>query len=336
MEAYYVELTGINESRLSKEEISEDNLKDNEAIIKAEYSMISAGTELSRAFGLKKGFSYPVRPGYCMVGRVLKKGDGLDVEVGDRVFVNAPHASIVRRSHENKIQGPLIFKIPDDINPVEASTLNLLLVAIQGINLSQIKLGDTVGVFGLGNIGILVAAIYKKMGCKVIGIDPVSSRCNLAKKMSIEHVIASENPKKEIDKLTNNKGLDIAIDVTGLSNVIMDCIFNTKAYGQVILLGSPRQSYTCDITPVLSDIHMKNLIVKGAFNKTTPVYPVDGSNNSLINNLDKAITLLRDESFDISVLISDVIDPKDCQKAYYDLMYNKDKFNLLVYDWNKY
>ena len=336
MESTYIELIGINESRLSKEEISEDNLKDNEALIKAEYSMISAGTELSRAFGLKKGFSYPVRPGYCMVGKVLKKGKALDFEVNDRVFVNAPHASVVRRSHEDKVQGPLIFKIPDDIDPIKASAINLLLVAIQGVNLSDAKIGDSVGVFGLGNIGILVAAMYKKMGLKVIGIDPVKHRLDLAKKMGIDHLIDQKDPKEEIDRLTDNKGLDISVDVTGLSEVIINCIENTRSYGQVILLGSPRVSYEVDITPVLSNIHMKNLIVKGGFNKTTPVSPVDGSNNSLINNLNKVFDLLRSDDFDISVLISDVIDPKDCQKAYYDLMYNKDKVNLIVYDWSNY
>lgn len=336
MKTNYIELTGINQSQLIVEDINTDNLLDNEAIIKAEYSMISSGTELSRAFGLKQGFSYPVRPGYCMVGKVLEKGKDLDVEVGDRVFVNAPHASIVRRSHKGEVQGPLIFKIPEDIDPIEASGINLLLVAIQGVNLTDVKLADTVGVFGLGNIGILVACMFKKLGCKVIGLDPVVERCKLANDMGIDLTISSDNQKEEINKLTDNKGLDVSIDVTGLSSVIISCVENTKAYGQVILLGSPRQSYECDITPLLSNIHMKNLIVKGAFNKTTPVYAVAGSNNSLQNNLNKVFELLRNRDINLSKLISGLIDPKDCQKAYYDLMYNKDKVNLLVFDWSNY
>ena len=101
MESYFVELTDIGKSHLNKEDIDTDNLEDNEAIIKAEYSMISSGTELSRAFGLKRGFKYPVRPGYCMVGRIIDKGKDIEAEIGDRVFVNAPHASLVRRKHGN-------------------------------------------------------------------------------------------------------------------------------------------------------------------------------------------------------------------------------------------
>lgn len=335
MESYFVELTGINESHLNREEISTEDLKDDEAIIKAEYSMISAGTELSRAFALKKGFEYPVRPGYCMVGKILKKGKDIKAEIGDRVFVNAPHASLVRRKHGNKVQGPLICRIPDDIDPLEATAINLLLVAIQGVDLSEVKLGDTVGVFGLGNIGILVACMYRILGCRVIGIDPVKERCELAGKMGITNTVCSADPKDEVMKLTED-GLDIAVDVTGLSPVIINCVDCTRAYGQVILLGSPRQSHECDVTPLLSMIHMKDLVVKGAFNRTVPVEAVDGSNRSMENNLRRVCELIRNRDVDIAELITKVIDPKDCQQAYYDLMYNKDKVNLIVYDWRNY
>lgn len=335
MESYYVELTGIGESRLVKEDIDVENLNENEAIVKVEYSMISAGTELSRAFALKKGFKYPVRPGYCSVGSIIKTGDDSNFEIGDKVFVNTPHASLVRASNGDDPQGPLIIKLKDGIDLKQATAINLLLVALQGVNLTEVKLGYTVGIFGLGNIGILTALMYKKLGCKVIGLDLVSKRCELAKKMGIEYVIDSSNQKEEINKLTNNKGLDIAVDVTGASASIISCIDACRAYGQVLLLGSPRQSYETDVMPVFSNIHMKNLKVIGGFNKTTPVYSKT-SNNSLLNNFETACDLIVNKDIDISLLISEVIDPKDCQQAYYDLMYNKDKVNCIVYDWSNY
>lgn len=336
MDSYFVELTSVGKSHLNREDIQAEDLKDNEALIKAEYSMISSGTELSRAFGLKKGFSYPVRPGYCMVGRILKKGKDIKAEKGDLVFVNAPHASLVRRTHGNTVQGPLIFRLPQGIDPIEATAINLLLVAIQGVNLSNAKLGDRVGVFGLGNIGILVACMYKKLGCRVIGIDPVKERCDLAALMGIEKTVCADDPKEAISSLTDGKGLDTSIDVTGLSQVIIHCVENTGNYGEVILLGSPRQSFECDVTPLLSMVHMKDLTVKGAFNNTTPVEAVSGSRNSLENNLQKVCELIMNKDIDISKLITKVIDPKDCEQAYYDLMYNKDKVNLIVFDWRNY
>ena len=73
MKSYFVELTDVGKSHLNSEEINIEDLNDNEAIIKSEYSLISAGTELSRAFALKQGFKYPVRPGYSTVGKIIAK-----------------------------------------------------------------------------------------------------------------------------------------------------------------------------------------------------------------------------------------------------------------------
>ena len=335
MKSYYVELTDIGRSHIAEEEIDIEDLGDNEAIIKTEYSMISAGTELSRAFALKKGFKYPVRPGYCSVGRILKKGKDIKAEEGDLVFFNAPHASLVRWNTSLKVQDRQIIKLPQGIDPLEATALNLMLVAMQGVNLSEVKLGYTVGVFGLGNIGILTALMYKKLGCKVIGFDVVNGRCQPASSMGLEYT-ASENYKETIDKVSEGKGLDIAVDVTGLSEVIMDCIEYTRRYGQVVLLGSPRQSYETDIMPVFSKIHMKDLKILGAFNQTIPVYETDGSYDCLERNLKISCDLLMNKDIDISKLITKIIDPKGCEQAYYDLMYHKEENNCIIFDWRNY
>lgn len=336
MKSSYVELYEIGKSRVTEEEIDFSNLKDNEVIVQADYSMISAGTELSRAFALKKGFKYPVRPGYSMVGTVLDKGSSIDVEVGDKVFCGANHASISRYSINNKTQGNFILKLPKDIDLKEATAINLCLIAMQGVNISEVKLGDTVAIFGLGNIGILCGLMYQKLGCKVIGLDMVENRCKLANEMGIKLTSSSKDQEEVINEFTNNKGVDVAVDVTGMSQAIISAINLTKKYGQVVLLGSPRQGYECDITPVLNRIHMKNLKVLGAFNETCPVNSVEGRDDSVYKNFDNICDLIRNRDIDISKLISRVIDPKECEQAYYDLMYNKDKVNCIVYDWSNY
>ncbi len=334
MKSSYVELTGIGESHVNCEDIDTGDLKENEAIIKAEYSMISAGTELSRAFALKQGFRYPVRPGYCMVGKVLAKGKAIEAEVGDRVFVNAPHASLIRWENGNDVQGPMIIRLPEDLDPLRATAINLLLVAIQGVNLTEVKLGYRVAVFGLGNIGILTALLYQKMGCKVIGLDPVEQRCELAKAMGLAKVCSDTEQLQALKKLYP-EGIDLSVDVTGLANVIVNAVAAVRNYGQVLLLGSPRQSYETDLMPLLSNIHMKNIRVIGAFNKTVNVTPVPGSNDNMLRNFHTACDLLKND-IDVTRMISRIIDPKECQQAYYDLMYNKNQTNSIVFDWTNY
>lgn len=336
MKSSYVELYEIGKSRVSEEEIDVSNLKENEVIVEADYSMISAGTELSRAFAIKKGFKYPVRPGYSLVGTVIDKGSNIDVEIGDKVFCGGNHASICRYSVNNKTQGNFLLKLPKDIDLKEATVINLCLIAMQGVNISEVKLGDTVAIFGLGNIGILCGLMYQKLGCKVIGLDMVENRCKLALEMGIKFTSSSKDQEQVINEFTNNKGVDIAVDVTGMSPAIVSAINLTKKYGQVVLLGSPRQGYECDITPVLNRIHMKNLKVLGAFNETCPVNNAEGRDDSVYKNFENICELMINKDVDVSKLISKVIDPKECEQAYYDLMYNKDKVNCIVYDWSNY
>lgn len=335
MKSYYVKLTDIGHSELAAEEINIEDLSDNEAIISSEYSLISAGTELSRAYGLKKGFSYPVRPGYSLVGTVIKKGKDIEAEIGERVFANAPHASIVRWKNEDDVQGPLILRLPSGLDPKAATFINLGLVALQGVNLSEVKAGFKVGVFGLGSIGILTAMIYKKLGCRVIGFDPVESRCRLAEELGLENTISSDYQEK-ISELTEDKGFDICVDASGLSNVIIDCINYTKRYGQVILLGSPRVSFECDITPVFSAIHMKDLKVIGAFNNTVPVKVQNGSDDSMMRNFEIICDLFINGDIRVEKLISSLCDPKECEKAYYNLMYDKENYSSIIFDWSAY
>ena len=335
MKSYFVELTDIGKSHLNNEKINTDDLQDNEAIIKSEYSLISAGTELSRAFALKQGFKYPVRPGYSTVGKIIAKGKDIKADIGDRVFASSPHASITRWSNTAKTQGAHIYKLPEGIDPKEATSINLGLVALQGVNMSQTKLGYKVAVFGLGNIGIMTGLMYQKLGCKVVGFDVVENRCRLAETMGLKNT-CSRDHEAFIDSFTDKEGFDITVDVTGLSSVIIECAKYARRYGQVILLGSPRQAYETDVTPLLSDIHMKNLKVIGAFNQSAPVNPVEGSNNSVASNLKTVCEMIRNKDIDVSKLISKVVDPKDCQQAYYDLMYNKDKENCIIFDWNSY
>ena len=334
MESFFVELTDIGRSHVNTEEIEEE-LQDDEALIKTEYTMISAGTELSRAYALKKGFKYPVRPGYCAVGKVIKAGKDLDVKKGDRVFFNAPHASLVKWKTSDSVQGPLIKKLDEDIDPIDATAMNLMLVALQGVNLSEVKLGYKVAVFGLGNIGILTALMYQKMGCKVIGVDPVKERCDLAKDMGLKYTLFRDK-EEVLQDFAGADGFDITADVTGLSKVIEDCITYCGKYGQVVLLGSPRVSYEGDLTAVFSKIHMKDLKILGAFNETIPVKAVPGSKNSMDRNFAVCESLLKDKSIDVRKLISRIIDPQDCEKAYEDLMYHKDKANCIVFDWRAY
>ena len=334
----YVIITGKGQAEIQAEELDTTNLKPNEAIIETSTSLISAGTELSRVFAIKEGFTYPVRPGYAAIGTVLAKGEALeDLTVGDKVYYSGPHASVNRYRRDSKTQGPKIFKIPQDMNDYEATLICIGIIAMNGVNATEIKLGDTLAVFGLGTIGIMAALLYQELGARVIAVDPVNSRCELAKNLGIKEVLACAPDQQvaELKKMTNGRGVDIAVDVSGVSQAIENVILSCGPHGQAVLLGSPRAAYTTNVTNILNHIHMKMIKVIGAFNNLNPVYEKEGSRLCVARDFKVVSERIYDKRIDASKIISHIIKPEEIEKAYHGLMYEKEVYQCVVIDWKK-
>jgi predicted dehydrogenase/threonine dehydrogenase-like Zn-dependent dehydrogenase len=122
----------------------------------------------------------PLSLGYSSAGTVLAVGEGVsDLKVGDRVSCSgmkyASHAEIV------SVPRLLATLIPSDaVSFEEAAFTTVGAIALHGIRLAEVKLGETVAVIGLGLIGQLTVQMLKANGCIVLGMDIDASRCRLA------------------------------------------------------------------------------------------------------------------------------------------------------------
>jgi len=329
-------VNGVMDVSLVEEEVNEQALLPDECFIECLVSLISPGTELSRVYGLKKGATYPVRPGYCSVGKVLAKGAAVkNVEVGDCVLYLGPHAShhiVSPRVPEGKF----LHKFDARLSPKEGAMLMMGWIALNGILPVDVKLFDTVAVFGMGNLGLFVGIYYQSMGLKVIGIDPVAHRCEIAKKCGISQVVdvAPQDQQKTILDLTNGKGADIVVDATGVSPVIETAVAVTARYGTVVLLGSPRSDHTTNVTPMLNAIHMRNLKVIGALNQLYPYDETEGVRITKKKGMEHIAELMLEKKIDAELFISHTIQPEDIMSAYDGLMNHKESCTSVIVDWN--
>ena len=198
-------------------------------------------------------------------------------------------------------------------------------------------LSDTVAVYGLGTIGIVAALLLQKQGMRVLCFDPVETRCEEARHAGLKECfsVAPDKQVETLKELTNGKGAEISVDVSGISPAIVNAILGTAKYGQVILLGSPRAGFTCDITPVLNAIHMKMLDVKGAFNQLSPFPETEGTRSNVTRDYHTLSRLLLDKTIDADKLISHVIKPEQIMDAYHGLMHEKEIWHCAVIDWTK-
>ncbi len=338
MLARSVVVNGVLDVKIIEEKIKEE-LAPTECLIETYVSLISPGTELSRVFGLKIGATYPMRPGYCSVGKVLKIGSAIkQVAVGDTVLFSGPHSSLIVYDYTTS-DGGILYKLDPKTDPIDGALLNMAWIALNGILPVEVKLGDTVVVLGLGILGQLVSLYYQQMGARVLAVEPVHSRAALGRKLGIKEVIdvpISEQYQTVMEK-TNQQGAEIVVDATGLSVVIETGLKLAAMSGQVVLLGSPRTPHNSNVTDSFSLIHMKLLTVIGALNRRYPQASTPGTRLTVYRMMHYLEGLLQSKEIDAKQFISHIIKPDETAllTAYQGLMHEKELYTGVIIDWRK-
>jgi predicted dehydrogenase len=122
----------------------------------------------------------PMPLGYSAAGEVIES-DADGFRAGDRVACAgggyAVHAQIIA------VPRNLAVTIPDTVTFEQAAFTTLGAIAMHGIRLAGVQLGETVAVIGCGLLGLMTVQMLRAAGCTVIGIDPNESRAELARRL---------------------------------------------------------------------------------------------------------------------------------------------------------
>lgn len=330
---------------LMEETLDLDALHPEAVAVEAETTVISPGTELAIFAALSPGVripgswnAYPYRPGYGLVGRVLEVGSAVQrVQPGDRIFCFGKHASHQIYSMRSGKPMVSIFRIPEDIPAERMAMLRMALVAIHAPQITVCHPGDTVAVFGLGVVGNLAAQLYRQAGLRVIGLDPVTSRCEIARQAGIETVldVAPDQQVQAIRDLTGGRGAAVTVEAVGHSATVEAAVAACADFGQVILLGSPRAAYTGNMTPTFREIHLRWLTVRGALEWRLPPYAAFGIPDSVESNLARLMDALQSGQLNVDIVTSHIIPPQGLYAAYQGLLNQKDDYLGAVIDWRQ-
>lgn len=242
--------------QLDYETESDPSLKPDQIRIQTLYSGISAGTELSQYRGTSPflhkrwdaqqklflpsdspNLSYPVRSlGYEEVGKVIEVGaDVADIPLGAHVFGTWGHQT----RYVASIDYVRPRLMPPNVDPLIGIFSHLGAIALNGVHDAHIRLGDTVAVFGLGALGQIVIQAVQRSGAQVIGIDLHESRLQTAQAngAALTFNALSDKPAEAIKELTQGRGADVCIEVSGSTLALNEAIRTVAYAGRVVAMG---------------------------------------------------------------------------------------------------
>jgi len=109
--------------------------------------------------------------------------------------------------------------IPDGLTDEQVLMCpDIMSTGFSGAESGRVKIGDTVAVFAQGPIGLCATAGARLMGATtIIGIEALPERARIARNLGADHIVdfTQSDPVEEIMRLTDGRGVDVAIEALG-------------------------------------------------------------------------------------------------------------------------
>ncbi|HRQ24703.1 MAG TPA: zinc-binding dehydrogenase, partial [Anaerolineales bacterium] len=149
-------------------------------------------------------------------------------------FTNGGYAEYIAIPARNCIP------LPDEIPFEQGATLMCAsATAFHALRKSRIKAGERVAIFGAGGLGQSAVQLAKIFGAlEVYAVDINDEKLRLAERHGAIPVNAHEvDAVEEIRRLTNSKGVDVAIEMIGLEQPMRQAVQVAGVMARVVIVG---------------------------------------------------------------------------------------------------
>lgn len=309
-------------------------LQGREVLVKLDYDLISAGTEVANYLGLPntetgdRGF--PHYPGYTASGHVEAVGPEVEkFRAGDRVVVKtATHRSRVIVSEYS------LYAVPEGFSQQEAAFAFLATFSLLGVRKLNLQLGEAVVVAGLGLLGQLAVAFAGNAGaCPVIACDLSPERRELALLSGADYVLdpADSEFRSKIAEIVPG-GPKGVVEVTGHIQALQQALEYVAREGRISLLGCTRISdRTIDFYKY---IHRKGVQLLGSHNSARPKSESRREGWTTFDDYTTFFNLIRHGRMKIDHLISETVSPENADQIFQRLAHSRQASSLgVLFDW---
>jgi L-iditol 2-dehydrogenase len=218
--------------------------------------------------------SYPVTPGHEWCGEIVEVGKNVkNFKKGDRVVGECVVRTPERLHHFGfsmngadreyfNVNPDWLHKLPDGVDDNRGALIEPFTCGFYAVLRSGgTNASETVVVSGGGTIGLVTAAAAIGMGARVIVVDPIKKRRDIALKLGAAEVVdALDNPVERIKELTGGKGAELVVEASGHDSSVANVFEYAQENGRVSMVGL---NIGRKITSTLGLLQLKNLTVRG-------------------------------------------------------------------------
>lgn len=218
--------------------------------------------------------SYPVTPGHEWVGEVVEVGANVKgLHPGDRVVGECVIRTPERIHHFGfsmdgadreffTARPEWLHRLPDAVDDAKGALIEPFTCGYYAVmRHGGVNAADRVVVSGGGTIGLVTAAAAIGMGARVIVVDPVPLRRDIARRLGAEAAVdpAAGDPVEAVQELTKG-GADLVVECAGHAASLANVFDYARPDGNVSMVGiNIGQKFPVE----LGKIQIKNLSVKG-------------------------------------------------------------------------
>ena len=272
-----------------------------------EVSRVSVGDRVLGTYGTACGecfFCKREEFHKCDEARVYGHGATLgDLQGAQAEQVLVPHANLTLR--------PVPEGLSDDVALFAGDVMGTGFHAIDSRPLAE---GETAAVLGLGPVGLCAVQAAKAAGAsEVIAIDTVEDRLAMAESFGATPVhLTEEDPRGEVKKLTEGRGVDLAVEAVGHPDALDLAVRLARKAGTVSVTG---------VYAERAEIHMGLIWIKAL--------TLTSGHANVIKHLDRVLELLGDGKLDPAPLVTHHMKLDEAPDAYrvYD---NKEALKIVL------
>jgi threonine dehydrogenase-like Zn-dependent dehydrogenase len=108
------------------------------------------------------------------------------------------------------------------------------------IHRGGLRLGETVGLWGIGGLGVHAVRIARLAGARlIIAVDPLDAACERALALGADHALnpRTVDVREEVMRLTGGEGLDLAVELAGANSALEQAVSCLTHHGRAVIIG---------------------------------------------------------------------------------------------------